>query len=87
MSTLDKHIQHVITLEDIVRMKAEKLEEIRASKERIHTVFQDLFQPRRTDSASHILMNNLQSGVAIIKGIITGFKVINRIRNFFREKK
>ena len=86
MSTLDKHIQHVITLEDIVRMKAEKLEEIRASKGRIRNAVQDLFRPKRADTDDNVLMSNISSGISIFNGIMTGFRIINRIRKFFQAK-
>lgn len=80
------HTNPAMTLEDIVRMKAEKLEEIRASKGRIRNAAQDLFRSKRADTDDNVLMNNISSGISIFNGIMTGFKIINRIRKFFQAK-
>ena len=86
MNNPNIHTNPAITLEDIVRMKAEKLEEIRASKGRIRNAAQDLFRPKRTDTDNNVLMNNVSSGIAIFNGIMTGFRIINRIRKFFQTR-
>lgn len=86
MNNPNIHTNPAITLEDIVRMKAEKLEEIRASKRRIRNAAQDLFRPKRTDTDDNVLMNNVSSGIAIFNGIMTGFRIINRIRKFFQTR-
>lgn len=86
MNNPNIHTNPAITLEDIVRMKAEKLEEIRASKGRIRNAAQDFFRPKRTDTDDNVLMNNVSSGIAIFNGIMTGFRIINRIRKFFQTR-
>lgn len=86
MNNSSDHSQPSITLEDIIRMKKEKLEEIRASKERIHIAARDLFHPNQTEPGIPTLMNNFNSGIAIFNGIMTGFKIIKRIRSLFRHK-
>ena len=74
------------TLEMICQQKADKLAEIRASKERISESVKHLFKPEETTEGSQALMHNFNSGMAIINGLITGFKIIKRIRYFFRKK-
>lgn len=87
MNNSSDHPQTIIILDDIIRMKTEKLEEIRASKERIYHVARDLFHPNQSENEVPTLMNNLNSGIAIFNGAMTGFRIIKRIRSFFRHKK
>lgn len=85
MSTSSDNSKTTITLDMIYQQKMEKLTEIRASKQRIIDRTKTLFQPTETTNRSNLLMNNFQSGFAILNGIITGLKIIKRIRNFFRH--
>ena len=75
-----------ITLEMICQQKSEKLAEIRASKQRITENAREIFRPSSNIEEGKTLMNNFSSGIAIFNGIITGFKIIKRIRNLFRNK-
>ncbi len=72
------------TLAMISQQKAEKLAEIQASKQRINQQAKELFRPSEDSGNTHHLMNNFSSGIAIFNGIMTGFKIIRRIRNLFR---
>ena len=72
------------TLAMISQQKAEKLAEIQASKQRINQQAKELFHPSEDSGNTHHLMNNFSSGIAIFNGIMTGFKIIRRIRNLFR---
>ena len=74
------------TLEMICQQKEEKLAEIRASKQRISDSIGHLFKPEDSTEDSHTVMHNFNSGIDIFNGLITGFKIIKRIRNFFRKK-
>ena len=78
--------REVITLDMICQQKAEKLAEIHASKQRITENARELFHPSSNIEEGKTLMNNFSSGIAIFNGIITGFKIIKRIRNLFRDK-
>ena len=78
--------KEVITLDKIYQQKAEKLAEIQASKQRIANQTRELFHPSETANGTNDLMNNFSSGIAIFNGIMTGFKIIKRIRNLFRSK-
>lgn len=74
------------TLEIICQQKAEKLAEIRASKQRMSESVRQLFKPEETMEGAHAVMHNFNSGIAIFNGIMTGFKIIKRIRKFFRKR-
>ena len=86
MNTTKTTPKEVITLDMIYQLKAEKLAEIQASKQRIANQTRELFHPSDTTSETNALMNNYSSGIAIFNGIMTGFKIIKRIRNLFRGK-
>ena len=86
MNNSSDHSQPSITLEDIIRMKTEKLEEIRASKKRIVDNARQIFHPTETLNSANTLMNNFSSGMVIFNGVLTGFKIIKRIRSFFKKK-
>ena len=85
MNTTQDTPKKVITLEMIRQQKAEKLSEIRASKQRMTEQTRELFKPSESTNSANALMNNFSSGLAIFNGIITGFKIIKRIRNIFRR--
>ena len=86
MNTPKTTPKEVITLDKIYQQKAEKLAEIQASKQRIANQARELFHPSETANGTNALVNNFNSGIAIFNGIMTGFKIIKRIRNLFRSK-
>ena len=70
----------------IRQMRAEKLEEIRASKARIIQYAHETIHPSDTDTDhTDVLWNLFQSGTIILNGISEGVKLIKQVRNFFRE--
>ena len=86
MNTQPNTPKTVITLDKICQLKAEKLAEIRASKQRIANQARELFHPAETIGSANALMNNFSSGMAIFNGVMTGFKIIKRIRGLFRRR-
>ena len=76
----------VITLDMICQQKADKLAEIRASKQRIADQARELFHPSEVIGGAKLLSNNFSSGIAIFNGVMTGFKIIKRIRKFFQRR-
>ena len=73
-------------IKPIQQMKADKLEEIRASKARIIQYAHETIHPSDTDTDhSDVLWNLFQSGSIIFNGISEGFKLIKQVRNFLRE--
>ena len=70
----------------IRQMRAEKLEEIRASKARIIQYAHETIHPSDTDTDhTDVLWNLFQSGTIILNGISEGVKLIKQVRKFFRE--
>ena len=86
MNTPQATSKTVITLDMICQQKAEKLAEIRASKQRISESARQLFRPVETAGGASILVNKFSSGIAIFNGVMTGFKIIKRIRSLFKRK-
>ena len=86
MTTPDDTSNKPITLEIIRQQKAEKLVEIRTSKQRISESARQLFRPVETAGGASMLVNNFSSGIAIFNGVMTGFKIIKRIRSLFKRK-
>lgn len=85
MTTPQEASKTPLTLEMIRQQRAEKLAEIRASKKRISEGTRQLFHPTNTNvGETNALINNFSSGIAIFNGIMTGFKIIKRIRKLFR---
>ena len=86
MNTPQETPKNVITLDMIYQQKTEKLAEIRASKQRIVNQAREIFHPSETIRGANSLMNNFSSGMAIFNGVMTGFRIINRIRKFFQTR-
>lgn len=74
-----------LTLDEIIRLKKKKQEEIRSSKERISQTVSMLFQPKETDEADSSFMKYFNSGITLFNGIVTCFKFIQRIRSYFKR--
>jgi hypothetical protein len=85
MNTPQENQRTAFTLNEIHQLRAEKLAEIRTSKQRIANHARELFHPSETTNGANSLMNNFHSGMAIFNGVMTGFKIIKRIRNFFKK--
>ena len=86
MNTQQDTPKTVITLDMICQQKADKLAEIRASKQRIADQAHELFHPSEVIGGAKLLSNNFSSGIAIFNGVMTGFKIIKRIRKFFQRR-
>lgn len=86
MNTPNEPQRTKVTLEMISQQKAQKLTEIRESKQRITDTAIQLFRPNEEQGGNNVLMNNFSSGIAIFNGVMTGFKIIKRIRSLFKRK-
>ena len=86
MNTPNEPQRTKVTLEMISQQKVQKLTEIGESKQRITDTAIQLFRPNEVQGGSNALMNNFSSGIAIFNGIMTGFKIIKRIRSLFKRK-
>lgn len=76
-----------ITLEDISKRKLEVLSQIKVQKETIQNTASDLFSPVKATNKMELVMNSVNSGMAAFDGIMTGIKIIRRIRSLFRRRK
>lgn len=75
------------TLEDIIARKQAKRKEILESKERLQTLAQDLFAPNESKNKLDGLMQHVNMGIAAYDGIMTGIKILRRVRGFFDRKR
>jgi hypothetical protein len=75
------------TLELITQRRIEKKEEINQSKACICNLTKQLVAPQKSKSKIEYLMQNINSGIAAYDGIMTGLKILKRIRKYFAQKK
>ena len=85
MNTTNDISNPFFTLDEIIRLKGKKQEEIRASKERINPTVGMLFHSKETDETDLSLMKYFNSGITLFNGIVTCFKFIQRIRRYFKR--
>lgn len=79
-------MNNIIPSKSIRQMRAEKLEEIRASKARIIQYANETIHPSGTDyDHTDVLWNLFQSGTIILNGISEGVKLFKQVRNFLRK--
>lgn len=76
-----------VTLEEIALRKQQLLMQIRSQKAKIQLTAGDLFAPVTAETKMEMFMNSVNSGIAMYDGVMTGIKVVRRIRNFFKSKK
>lgn len=75
------------SVEIISQLRAQKKEELKASKERMQLLVQDLFAPQQSKSKMENMMQHINAGIAAYDGIRTGVMIFQRIRRFFNRKK
>ena len=71
----------------IIARKQAKRKEILQSKECLQTLAQDLFAPNESKNKLDGLMQHVNMGIAAYDGIMTGIKILRRIRGFFDRKR
>ena len=77
----------IYNLESIRQMRMSKREELKESKKRMITIGQELFNPPQSKSKMDSMMNHVNAGIAAYDGIMTGMKILQRVRRFFRRSK
>lgn len=75
------------TLENIIARKQAKRKEILESKECLQALAQDLFAPNESKNKLDGLMQHVNMGIAAYDGIMTGIKILRRVRGFFDRKR
>lgn len=76
-----------ITLEEISRQKQEVRRQLAEQKDLIQASATALFAPVKATSKMEHIMNSVNSGIAAYDGLMTGLKIIRRVRSLFRRKK
>lgn len=82
---MDNNIKYSIQL--VSERKAQKKAELKASKDSIQEIAQDLFSPPETKNKMDLLMHHFNTGMAAYDGIMTGVRIYKRIKSAFTRKK
>lgn len=82
MSDITKYSIQIIS-----ERKNNKKTELKASKERIYELTQNLFSPPETKNKMDLMMHHFNTGLAAYDGIMTGVKIYRRIKDIFSGKK
>ena len=77
----------VITLEEISRRKKEVKKQIEIQKVLMTSTASELFSPTKATNKMEFFMNSFNSGMAVFDGVMTGLKIMRRIRLLFKKKK
>ncbi len=75
------------TLELIHQLRTTKKNEIAESKKRMQLYTQDLFSPQKSTNKIDNFMQHINSGISVYDGLMTGMKIVKRIRKFFQRRK
>lgn len=75
------------TLEIITQRRMAKKAELKASKEQIMEFSRELFAPQQSKNKFDNIMQQVNAGIAAYDGLMTGIKIFQRLRKFFRQKK
>lgn len=75
------------SVESIAQRRAEKKEEILRSKARIQNLTQELFTPQKSKNQMDNMMQHINAGIAAYDGLMTGLKILRRVRGFFSRNK
>lgn len=75
------------TLESINKQRMTKKAELKASKEQIMEFSRELFAPQQSKSKFDNVMQQINAGIAAYDGLMTGIKIFQRLRRFFRKQK
>lgn len=75
------------SVESIAQRRAEKKEEILCSKARIQNLTQELFAPQKSKNQMDNMMQHINAGIAAYDGLMTGLKILRRVRGFFSRNK
>jgi hypothetical protein len=79
MNTQEPHY----TIEMIRQQRLDKKAELLQSKERMQQLARQLFAPQESKTKFEGMMQHINTGIAAYDGIMTGMKILRRIRTFF----
>lgn len=75
------------SIDDIRKRRLAKREELKLSKDRMQDLTQQLFAPQQGKNKIDSLMQQVNMGIAAYDGLMTGIKILRRVRGFFAGKK
>ena len=75
--------QPYYTIEIIRQQRLNKKEELLQSKERMQQLAHQLFAPQESKNKFEGMMQHINMGIAAYDGVMTGVKILRRIRYFF----
>lgn len=79
--------QPYYTLETIRQQRLEKKAEVLQSKERMQQLAHQLFAPQESKNKFEGMMQHINMGIAAYDGVMTGVKILRRIRSIFGGKR
>ena len=75
------------TLEEIKEEKLRVQRKIGDQKASIANTWNEIFEPRKASTKAEQVFNLVDNSIAIYDGAMLGYKIIHRLRDFFRRKK
>ena len=69
------------------RRKAEKREEVLKAKTQITETLRELFVPEENKGGIEGIMQHVNTGIAVYDGVMTGIKIMRKVRSYFTKKK
>lgn len=79
--------QPYYTLDTIRQQRLNKKQEVLQSKERMQHLAHQLFAPQESKNKFEGMMQHINMGIAAYDGVMTGVKILRRVRYFFGDKK
>ena len=86
MQTKPTISEDFITLESISEKKASILSQLDDSKKAIQFKAKNIFAPASPKGSSNF-MNHISSGIAIFDGVMTGLRIMRKVRSIFSNHK
>ena len=76
------------TLEEIIQLRQQQLEEVRAQKQVLTEKSREIFTPLESSlTRGQAIMRTFNTGMTIFDGFMVGLKIMKKIKNIFRLKK
>ncbi len=76
-----------VTLEEITRQKMEIRRRIKEQKQNMQASATELFAPVKAANKIELIMNSVNSGMAVVDGVMTGMRLMRRVRGYFRRRR
>lgn len=79
--------QYTYSLESLAEMKAQKLAELEATKDRMAELAHEIMTPPATKNNMELWMHYASNGMTAYRGLLTCIKFFRRLRGTFSKKK